>query len=103
MDLLQAVSKGHGTADRNNRIAFRVRRSQAGYQIGATGTGGDQSYSRFARHAPDTAGDECRVLFMPTDDRLDLRVQQRVEYLVDLCAGDAGNILDSLCRYTLHQ
>src|SRR5262245_25747958 len=96
MDLLQAVGNAHGTSDRDERVAFGVGSRQAGYEVRATGPGGDQRNSRFARHPTDTAGNECRVLFMPADDGLDFRVQQRVEDFVDLRAGDAENILDAL-------
>jgi len=50
-----------------------------------------------------TTGDEGGVLFVPADDRFDLRVHQRVEHLVDLRARDAEHIFDALCLQTLHQ
>jgi hypothetical protein len=103
MDVLQAVCHGHGTADRHHTIAFRVRGGQAGHQVGAAGSRGDQGHARFARHTPNTTSDEGGVLFVPADNGLDLGVQQRVAHLVDLRARDAEYIFDALCLQTLHQ
>jgi hypothetical protein len=96
MDLLQVVCYGHSTADRDHGIAFRVRGGQAGHQVGAAGPRGDQGHARFARHAPNTTGDEGGVLFVPADDGLNLGVHQRIEHLVDLRARDAEHIFDAL-------
>ena len=103
MDLLQSVGERHGAADRDDGIAFRVRGGEAGHQVGAARAGRDQRHARLAGHAADPAGDEGGVLLVAADDRLDPRVQQRVEHLVDLRAGDAEDVLDALRLQTLHQ
>ena len=103
MDLFQAVGKGHGTADRDDGIAFRVRGGQASHQVGTPRAGRDQGHPRLARHAADAARDERGILFVPADHRLDPGVQQRVEHLVDLRAGNAEDELDALRLQTLHQ
>ena len=97
MDLLQAIRHRHGAANRDNGIAFRVGCGEAGHEIGAAGPGGDQRHPSLSGHATDAAGDERSILLVAADDRLDPRVQQRVEDFVDLRAGNAEDILDTLC------
>ena len=83
----EPVRTGHGTSDRDDRVAFGVRRRQAGYEVRAAGPGRDQRHSRFARHAPDTAGNECRVLFMPGDCARPHDLPESLSYVVDLQYG----------------
>jgi hypothetical protein len=97
MDLLQPIGSRHRTSDRDHGITFRVRSRQAGDQVRATRPGGDQGHARSACHAADTRGDECRVLFVPADYRLDFGIQQRIEHLIDLGSGDAEDVFDTLC------
>jgi hypothetical protein len=49
-----------------------------------------------ARHATDAAGNERRILLVAADHRFDLRVDQSVEYGVNLCTGDTKDMGDPL-------
>src|SRR6185295_2241355 len=46
--------------------------------------------------AADAACNERRILLVAADDRLDLRIHQRVEYGIDLCSGDTKDMGDAL-------
>lgn len=48
------------------------------------------------REATQAAGDEGGILLVPADHGRDLRIHQGVEYRIDLGAGNAKDILDSL-------
>ena len=103
MELLQAIRNRHRASNCDNGITFGVRSGQPGDQIGAAGPGSDQRHSGFPRHATNTAGYKRRVLFMPANDSLDLGVKQRVENFVDLRAGDAEDVFDTLLFETFYQ
>jgi hypothetical protein len=103
MDLLQTIGGRHRSSDRDHWITFRVRCRQARNQVRATRPGGDQGHASFACHAADASGNECRILLMAADYRLDFGIEQRIEDRIDLGSGDAEDLLDTLCFQALNQ
>jgi hypothetical protein len=97
MDLLQCFGGGNSAAKCHHRVALGIGSGQARRQIGNTGTRRCDGNTRPARHAADAACNEGRVLLVPADHRLDLRVNKRIEDRVDLSAWHAEDM-----RHALH-
>lgn len=92
----EPVGQRHGPAEGDNRAAFVIGSRQSRRQVCAAGAGGHETYPRAAGHPADPLGDERGVLFVPADDRLDLRVEEPIKHLVDLRARDREDVLDPL-------
>src|SRR6266404_3919077 len=66
---------------------------QPGHQIGDARSRCRNGYSGLAGHASDASGDKRCILLVPANHRLNGGIDQRIEYLVDLCAWHSKNIL----------
>ncbi len=96
MDLLQCFGSSDRPTERHHRVTLGVGSGQARRQIGDTGSRGCDGDASLAGHAADAASNEGRVLLMPADDRLDRRVNKRIEYRVDLGARNAKDMCHAL-------
>jgi hypothetical protein len=98
MDLLVPVIEFDGTADRDHRVAFRVRRGKPGGQVRAARTGRHECYAGLAGEAADGGCHEGGIGLVPDDNRFDTRIFEGVKDPVDFRAWNAKNVLDAL-RY----
>jgi hypothetical protein len=94
--VLQRFGGANGTAQGHNRIAFGVGRREARHEIRNTGPRSGDRDPCFASHAANPARNERRILFVPTHDRFDLRIDQRIKNRIDLGAWDSPNVSDTL-------
>jgi hypothetical protein len=94
--LLQRFGGGNGTAEGHNRIALRVGRRETGHEIRNTRPRSGDRDPCSACHAANSARNERRILFVPTYDGLDLRIDQRIKDRIDLGAWDSPNVSDTL-------
>ena len=101
--LLQPVGDRHGAAQRHDGITFGIGGGQTGCQVGDARTRGHEHDAGLAGQPAQPARDEGRVLLVPADDQLDLRVDERIEDGVDLGAGDAEYVFDALGLEVAHQ
>src|SRR5215469_18208489 len=102
MKLFQSIGYGHCATNADHRISFGSRGREACHKVRATWPRSHECHSCFPGHAANAARHEGCILLMSADDRLDLRIDECVKHLVDLCSGYAEDILDSLCLQTLH-
>src|ERR1700740_88540 len=66
--------------------------SQPSHQIGDAGSRCCNRYSGLAGHASDPSCNEGCILLVTANHCLNLGIDQRIEYLVDLCARHSKNI-----------
>jgi hypothetical protein len=71
MNLLQSVGERYRATQCNHWVTLSIRRSQAGDEVGDTGSGCCDRNTCFTGHSSDAARDECSVLLMAADDCLD--------------------------------
>src|ERR1700751_216647 len=102
MKLFQSVRNRHCATNADDRIAFRGRRCETRDKIRAAWPRSDQCNSRFSGHAANAACYERGVLFMPANDSFNLRIQKRVEDLIDLRSRYAEDVFDSPRLQTFH-
>src|ERR1700739_3771635 len=102
MKLFQSVRNRHCATNAYDRIAFRGRRCETCDKVRAAWPRSDQRHSRFSGHAANAACYERGVLLVPANDCFDLRIQERVEDLIDLRSRYAEDVFDSLRLQTFH-
>ncbi len=88
MNLLQSVGESYGAAQSDHWVALGISCGKARDEIGDAGARSSDRYS-----SSDASSNKSCVLLMSADDRLDRRVNERIEDLVDLRARDSEDPL----------
>src|ERR1700749_91519 len=86
MNLLQSVGESYRATQSDHWVTLGISGCKARDEVGDAGARSSDRDSGFAGHPSNAPSNEGCILLMPADDRLDRRVDERIEDLVDLCA-----------------
>ena len=84
------------SGDRHEGRTIEVRVGDAGGEIRRTGPEGGEAHTRTTRQPPVRVGHEGRALLVTRRDEADGGVDQGIDDVQDLLAGDAEHVLDAL-------